>query len=114
MKNGRVKSVARVQIINHSQLNESEVENFNLLVSTAVAAPVSASSILLNANKVVPDILIETIDVRVNQYSMLSRFEIGFKIVLNAPSQPHCVRATISKLTRVLYYFNQFKLACDL
>jgi hypothetical protein len=83
MKNGRVKSVARVQTINHSQLNDSEVENFNLLVSTSVAAPVSASSIPLNTNKVVPDTLIETVDVRVNQYSMWSRFEIGFKIALN-------------------------------
>jgi hypothetical protein len=100
MKNGRVKSVARVQITNHSQLNESEVENFNLLVSTSVAAPVSASSILLNANKVVPDTLIETVDVRVNQYSMLSRFEIGFKIALNAQVN-HIVSATKSKLTRV-------------
>jgi hypothetical protein len=76
--------ISRQSPDNHSQLNDSEVENFNLLVSTSVAAPVSASSILLNANKVVPDTLIETVDVRVNQYSMLSRFEIGFKIALNA------------------------------
>jgi hypothetical protein len=84
MKNGRVKSVASVQIINHSQFNDFEIENFNLLVSTVVAAPVKADNILLNANKVVPDTLIETVDVRVNQYSILSRFEIGFKIALNA------------------------------
>lgn len=67
MKNGRINLVARVMIINHNHGNQFEVENSNFWVSTELAPTVKPERILPSAKKVVPDTLIETVDVRVYQ-----------------------------------------------